>query len=54
MGILEIVLISLIVILFFTITGISGIHRLFSWVLVSIEKVIFGNIIEDDDEREEK
>ena len=54
MGILEIVLISLIVILFFTIAGISGINRLFSWVLVSIEKVLFGNIIEGDDEREEK
>jgi hypothetical protein len=54
MGVLEIVIISLIVILFFTITGISGISRLFSWVIVSIEKVLFGNIIGDDDEKKEK
>ena len=53
MGVLEIVIISLIVMLFFTINGISIINRLFSWVIVSLERALFGNI-NDDDEKENK
>ena len=51
MGVLEIVIISLIAIFFFTLTGISGISRILSWVL---EKTLFNNIVEDDDGQEEE
>ena len=55
MGVLEIVIISLIVILFFSISGISVISRLLTGVFASIRKVLFDSLIEDDDEqREEK
>jgi hypothetical protein len=54
MGVLEIVIISLIVMLFFTINGISIISRLLSWIVANVERELFGNSIDDDDEDENK
>ena len=54
MGVLEIVIISLIVIFFFALTGLSGISRILSWIIASIERVLFNNIVEDEEQEEEK
>jgi hypothetical protein len=50
MGVLEVVIISLVVIFFFTITGLSGLSRLVGWIIAGIERVLFNNIVEDEDD----
>ena len=54
MGVLEVIIISLIVIFFVTLTGLSGISRAVTWVIAWIERTIFNNIIDDDGEKEEQ
>ena len=54
MGVLEIVIISLIVILAFSIGRIPSIIQLFGKVLMSIRRSVLEGLIEDKDEQTEE
>ena len=54
MGVLEIVIISLIVILFFSIGRIPGIIQLLGRVLMSIRRSVLEGLIEDKDKQTEE
>jgi len=43
-----------VVIFFFAVTGLSGFTRIIGWIIASIERLLFNNIVEDDDQHEKK
>jgi hypothetical protein len=52
MGVLEVIIISLMVIFFFAVTGVSGFSRIIGWIIASVERVLFNNIVEDEDDQQ--